>query len=648
MLKKLSGYRRLAPTVALVSVVLLASYMGNADGGYFVSEWGPAVFVLAVLLFGMALAGIFKVAPSRTGLYAVAFFTLYTVWTFLSLAWAPNRGDAWLGAGQTLLYLLAFWVAVSLITAGASRRWALTASVLGPALIAGLTLLALDSRADVLFYDDRLVGSVGYYNGEAAFLLVPLWVSIYLVGSKLVHPVLRALVLAGAVVSMEVAVLTQSRGAMVAIVVSLPVYFLFSGQRLRGALALAPLIAALFIAFPDLNNVYAESLDGGLSGTAVDRAVFSVWLTASLAGLYGLVWGFVDGLWRPPARLVRATGGFLLAAALLALLAGGLLANERVGNPVSWGEQKWEAFKTNDVSGQQQSRYLSASGTGRYTLWQVAWKDFTAHPLLGVGTHNYEATYYQLREGTAGFARQPHMLPLEVLAERGVVGGVLFFGFLAACLVGGLWRRFGSLGAEGRGQVGAVVAAVVYWFAHSSADWFWQLPAVSLPVIVYLAVLASPWGYEEPAPSRWPLRVAGAGVAVLALAVVVPLFAADRYAAQSTAASNPWVALAAVERAQRINPVDPYLPQREAELALRIGDWPRVEDAYRRSIRLNPEHYAPYELLGLFYEEAGEPKKALPLYRKASALNPLDQELEQRISELRSGTEGDGDQGGSG
>jgi len=25
---------------------------------------------------------------------------------------------------------------------------------------------------------------------------------------------------------------------------------------------------------------------------------------------------------------------------------------------------------------------------GRYTLWEVAWKDFAAHPILGVGTQN--------------------------------------------------------------------------------------------------------------------------------------------------------------------------------------------------------------------------------------------------------------------
>ena len=86
----------------------------------------------------------------------------------------------------------------------------------------------------------------------------------------------------------------------------------------------------------------------------------------------------------------------------------------------------------------------------------MAWTDFASHPVCGVGTHNYEATSYRLRERTTGFARQPHMLPLEVLAERGVVGVVLFFGFLAACAAGGLWKRRTVLSAEGQGRTTGV------------------------------------------------------------------------------------------------------------------------------------------------------------------------------------------------
>lgn len=630
--------RWIAPTCTLVAVVLLASWMGYAKGGYFIGDWACVALVLATLMLINSLAGALRIARSRWSIAATGFFALYTTWTFLSLLWSPNRGAAWLGAAQTFFYLLAFWIAAGLIALGASRRWVLLASAIGPAVVAIHTLIALVPRIGELFDNDRLLGTVGYFNGEAAFLLIPFWVAIYLAGSRRVNVLLRGLVLAGIVLSVALAVLTQSRGAMLAMAASLPVFFLFSGQRLRGLLALAPVLVALFVTFLGLNDVYLESSNRGDPIPALHRIIPVVWLTAAGAGLYGLCWGLVDRWWRPPTSLVRAVGGIVIVGGIIVLLYGAAIANQRVGSdPISWIEQKWQAFETNDRAGIKQSRYLSA-GSGRYTNWRVAWEDFTSHPLLGVGTQNYAATYYQRRDEPGPFVQQPHSLALEVLAERGAVGGAVLCGFLTTCLVAGLWQRFRYLDAEDKALVGATVASVTYWFIHSSAEWFWQLPAVTLPAVLYLAVLVAPWDKNETTPSSWPLRLVGVVVAALVVVAIAPLYIADRNLAQSYATTNPHVALTAVERAQKFSPADPYLPQREAELATQIGDWSRAKDAYHRSIRLNPEHFAPYELMASFYERRGESEKALSLYRKALALNPLDKQLHREVAQLTAGT----------
>jgi hypothetical protein len=305
-----------------------------------------------------------------------------------------------------------------------------------------------------------------------------------------------------------------------------------------------------------------------------------------------------------------------------------------VGNPVSWGEQRWEAFKNNDTSGQEQSRYLAASGSGRYTLWQVVWEDFASHPLLGIGTQNYEATYYQLREQDVSYVRQPHMLPLEMLSERGIIGGVLFFGFLATCLGAGLRKRFGNLSSEGKTQVGAMIAAIAYWFVHSSAEWFWQLPAVTLPAVVYLALLVGPWQRVEVAPLLWPLRAVVAAVSLVAIVAVAPLYVADRYLMQSYRAPTLGDAITAVKHAQDFNPVSSDLSRREAALAVQALDWDQAQDAYRNAIRLNPDHYAPYTEIASMYELRGQPDVALSYYEKALTLNPLDHDLKQRVNKL--------------
>lgn len=92
----------------------------------------------------------------------------------------------------------------------------LVASVLG----ATLTLSGLGERVEELFENFRLVGSLGYYSSEAAFLLLPFGVAANLAGSRELAPVLRGACLAGATLCLQVAVLTQSRGTLVALFVA--------------------------------------------------------------------------------------------------------------------------------------------------------------------------------------------------------------------------------------------------------------------------------------------------------------------------------------------------------------------------------------------------------------------------------------------
>src|SRR5215208_5522790 len=312
---------RLAPTVVLVAVVLLASWMGAVDGGYFVRGWAPAALVLAALALIASLFGVLRSTEARWGSVALGRFAAYTVWTFASLLWSPNQGDAWLGAGQTLLYLLAFWVAAGLVSLGATRRWVLAASALGPAIVAALTLLSLTPpRIEELFIEGRLEGTIGYRNGEAAFLLVSFWAAIYVAGSRRVSPLLRGLILAGTVLSVNLAVLTQSRGAMVAMVVSLPVFFLFSGQRVRGLFALAPVALALLFTFPGLNEVYQALLNEEEAPAALMGVLPTVWLAAAGVGLYGVLWGLADRRWELTSGATRLIGGVALAGGIAVLV----------------------------------------------------------------------------------------------------------------------------------------------------------------------------------------------------------------------------------------------------------------------------------------------------------------------------------------
>jgi tetratricopeptide (TPR) repeat protein len=86
--------------------------------------------------------------------------------------------------------------------------------------------------------------------------------------------------------------------------------------------------------------------------------------------------------------------------------------------------------------------------------------------------------------------------------------------------------------------------------------------------------------------------------------------------------------------------VDYWAARQEAELAL-FGAWVRAEESYRRAIRLNPEHYEPYHQLAQLKEGLGEREEALTLYRKAHSLNPLDERVKGRLTQLENEMAGD-------
>src|SRR5215207_3565233 len=104
--------QRLGPTLALMGVVLFASWMGATGGGYHVGGWVPVVFILAAgALIASGVGVLYAAGPWRVYV-ALGLLAAHAGWTYASLLWSPNRGEAWVGAGQGLLYVVAFWLAV--------------------------------------------------------------------------------------------------------------------------------------------------------------------------------------------------------------------------------------------------------------------------------------------------------------------------------------------------------------------------------------------------------------------------------------------------------------------------------------------------------------------------------------------------------
>jgi O-antigen ligase len=143
--------------------------------------------------------------------------------------------------------------------------------------------------------------------------------------------------------------------------------------------------------------------------------------------------------------------------------------------------------------------------SNRYEYWRVGARAFVEHPLRGLGTAGFRAAWVQQRRITEG-VRDAHSIELETAAELGVVGLIglaLLLGGVASAARSSLRRRPELV----VGWCGGCAA----WLVHASIDWDWEMPAVTLPVIVMAgALIAAAEG--DPAPIVAPnVRVAAAG-----------------------------------------------------------------------------------------------------------------------------------------
>jgi hypothetical protein len=93
--------------------------------------------------------------------------------------------------------------------------------------------------------------------------------------------------------------------------------------------------------------------------------------------------------------------------------------------------------------------------------------------------------------------RQPHNVPLQFLAETGLVGTALWIGAMVFLLLAAAHRV--SLLAPGRQRdlAAAILGAGLAWTLHSLYDWDWDIPGATLPALVLLGVVAARPGRDR-------------------------------------------------------------------------------------------------------------------------------------------------------
>jgi O-antigen ligase len=203
----------------------------------------------------------------------------------------------------------------------------------------------------------------------------------------------------------------------------------------------------------------------------------AAWITYAVV-LLAFFWGEA----RSPLRFA----GWILAACVVVAMAMG----------VAWKtSSRFDARMDRTLAALHDSRHaMNYASSGRLDIWRVTSKMIAAHPIVGVGVRDFREAYPHYASsgdhfvteeacGAGEGACHPHQLVLEVLADTGVVGLLLWLAGVVLAL-----RAWRSVGPEARRRafpVSVALAATVFPFnshlAFYSAWWgllFWWLLAL--------------------------------------------------------------------------------------------------------------------------------------------------------------------------
>ncbi|MDQ4042150.1 MAG: hypothetical protein M3141_10450, partial [Actinomycetota bacterium] len=246
----------LAAAPAAIPALLAAVLFGvwsTSEAGYLTQDWYPgALFLVALLAITAGAVPLRLSDVPRPVLLALGFLAAFTAWSFLSLLWADDRGEAWDGANRTLLYLVVFALFALWPQRGGAALIPAVAWIAGVTIVAAVTVVRVSSAEFPLdFYlAQRLAEPASYVNATAALFVMPAWVAILLSGRREVPWWLRAPLAGCATLLAGVALMGQSRGSVYAVPIVLIVLFAAFPHRVRNFAALLPLAGGLAVIVP--------------------------------------------------------------------------------------------------------------------------------------------------------------------------------------------------------------------------------------------------------------------------------------------------------------------------------------------------------------------------------------------------------------
>ncbi len=604
----------------IVAVLLaLAVFHGGGSGDSTMPVTGTAAIVAAVFFVVLALRGALPMPQlDRFGVACVVGIGLLAVWAGVSIGWSI-AGDAswsWLNRGLVYLAFVVVGVAIGALKGGSRCLAGILAVVIGAALVWALLGVAIPS----LFADGdraaRLREPVGHWTALSLLADAGIVLALWLMGIGKRLPVLGALL---AYVSVVALLLTQSRAGLLAGIAMVAVALYLERDRLDRAVRL--LLAALPGVVVGVWAFTRDALvddgvgrevrvdDGRLFAVAVILGALVTLALSQLISVEKLVT-------HRRSEVIRTLRVVVIAVALVGL--GGLIVE--VGNPVTWA--------TNQVNGGECSndpgRLAELCDNNRLAWWGEAIEIARAHPVAGTGAGTFGIARLRVRDDSTQVT-EPHSVPLQVLADLGLVGFALL-GLVVVSVVVSARRAIGRSRGDDRGAVVVLAIVALGYGLHALVDYDADFLAVTGPALVVVGALIA---------TGRPLRrlsgggtatllTAAAGVAVVMSLLLPPLASRAVDETYRMLGSDLQAAASSARSARQLNPLglEPVIAQ--ASVADIAGDTSRARELYEEAAAKQPENPAGWLELALFLyiSEPADLCGAYHAYNEAYTLDP--------------------------
>jgi uncharacterized membrane protein YidH (DUF202 family) len=392
---------------------------------------------------------------------------LFGGWTLLSITWAPIAGSAY-HAGQLVFLYAGVLLAATMLLRDPGAQGAVEPALAAGAVIvigyglAGRLLPGLLHFARSSSAEGRLEQPLTYWNAMGELAALGLVLCARLAGDVRRGAALRTVALAGSVPLVLGLYLSVSRGALFAAAAGL-LALIVAAPRREQLVAIALAIGAGAVASAAASPFGGVTKLTGTLGTrerqgAIELAVLVVITLAAALVHWRMVRQARSDALRLPRHAAWLATAVICAGLALAIAVG---SKEATSSPSNTGASRYATLQSN-----------------RYAYWRVALKAFADEPLRGVGAGGWAVWWLRYRTVNE-FAEDAHSLPLQTLAELGLVGIVL----LGSSFVGvGLAARGAYRAAPG--LTAGPLAGLVTYAAHSPLDWDWQMPAVTVLAMV--------------------------------------------------------------------------------------------------------------------------------------------------------------------